>query len=411
MSATSGDNRLSQLRLASARRRLSAFLDQIDDLRAANFPHPDGKQALDEIHENVSIRMRSLDLPANVEPDVVDGVCTQIGLVVQRYTTVLGFILRSTNVRNAFELHYPLKRLVEQAIGPDAKLLLSSEWDFVPFTYPKLDLLPNYVLIGAPAVESSNVLLTPLAGHEIGHSAWRQHNLKAELETELAVAISAVLEGDAEGTTKLLEDFARMRMNRADLQHRCLNLGLMQLEEIFCDLFGLYVFGPAYLFAFEYFLAPGGGTRDPYYPSEVDRIGFLTEAAEELAFSPEPGLFERWKESSLVESVPGVMKVVDLAVARLVPALRKRGFDLLRDCGVSPPDKIVVERVKRALRRREPDAEGASLAEIVTAGWLYVREEVGLASPEQQDEYRMLCELMLKSIEVSEYRQRVAENA
>lgn len=38
-------------------------------------------------------------------------------LMVSRYTDILGFILRSTNVRNAFEMHFPLKRLVETAVS------------------------------------------------------------------------------------------------------------------------------------------------------------------------------------------------------------------------------------------------------------------------------------------------------
>src|SRR3546814_3416694 len=79
----------------------------------------------------------------------VNEACAQTSLMVSRYTDILGFILRSTNVRNAFEMHFPLKRLVETAVSPDARLIMSSEWKFVPFTYPMtLDWLPGFALVG-----------------------------------------------------------------------------------------------------------------------------------------------------------------------------------------------------------------------------------------------------------------------
>lgn len=49
---------------------------------------------------------------------------------------ILGMILRSTNVRNPFELYFPFKRLAKTLLDGNVKLLMSSEWDFVPFTYP-----------------------------------------------------------------------------------------------------------------------------------------------------------------------------------------------------------------------------------------------------------------------------------
>src|SRR3546814_4384036 len=68
---------------------------------------------------------------------------------------------------NAFEMHFPLKRLVETAVSPDARLIMSSEWKFVPFTYPMtLDWLPGFALVGGPAPESDNVLIVPLRSEE-----------------------------------------------------------------------------------------------------------------------------------------------------------------------------------------------------------------------------------------------------
>src|SRR3546814_14740255 len=72
---------------------------------------------------------------------------------------------------------------------------MSSEWKFVPFTYPMtLDWLPGFALVGGPAPESDNVLIVPLAGHEIGHSAWRSKQLKDQLMADLVAAIAQPLD-------------------------------------------------------------------------------------------------------------------------------------------------------------------------------------------------------------------------
>src|SRR3546814_10308475 len=90
---------------------------------------------------------------------------------------------------------FPIKRLVETAVSPDARLIMSSEWKFVPFTFPMtLDWLPGFALVGGPAPESDNVLIVPLAGHEIGHSAWRSKQLKDQLMADLVAAIAQTLD-------------------------------------------------------------------------------------------------------------------------------------------------------------------------------------------------------------------------
>ena len=105
--------------------------------------------------------------------NLVNNVCSISLKKLQTYLPLLGFILRSTNVRNAFEAYPPLLRLARRLLGADTQLILSSEWDFIPVIYHSIRALPKYVLIGFPAPESSNPLLIPLAGHELGHSVWK----------------------------------------------------------------------------------------------------------------------------------------------------------------------------------------------------------------------------------------------
>lgn len=399
-----------ELRLASARRRVRAFVDQIAELEASDFPHRDGLDALGVIRAELEYYLNDFlgDLPPTLSDPVVDEICAEISFTVSKYTEVLGFILRSTNVRNAFEVQFPLKRLVAQVISPEARLIMSSEWNFVPFTYPMtLDLLPGFVLVGAPAPESGNVLLFPLAGHEIGHSAWRQHELKAALQSTVTRAVASAIDADPEAKARILD---RAGETLPDLQNVVLGTALKQLEEIFCDLFGLYVFGASYAHAYEYFLAPGGGSRSPFYPSSSERVGYMLTAAKALDIELEPGLFGRWRQSTQRKGVdPDALAFADAAVAEVFPGMMQKTFDLLHERKVSQPRREAVERIIAAFGRRVPDDDGATFPEIVTAGWLYLRRHGGLSEEADRAEYDMLGELMLKSIEVAEFRERLAD--
>src|SRR4029079_7231830 len=74
------------------------------------------------------------------------------------YLPLLGFVLRSTNVRNAFEVFRPLLRLAGDIRDPGVpkgkrktELVLSSEWDYSPFVYREMPKLPGFVMIGIPS--------------------------------------------------------------------------------------------------------------------------------------------------------------------------------------------------------------------------------------------------------------------
>lgn len=262
------------LRLASARRRVLAFLNEIETLEGSEFPHEDGEFALRDIRQHFRGLLAGTYDIEEAPVKTVREACSNINLSIRRYTPVLGFILRSTNVRNAFEIHFALKNLVEKLIGKGAKLIISSEWDFVPFTYPmNLDILPSYVLVGGPAPESGSALLTPLAGHEIGHSAWARFNIDGRFKQDFLVAIG--------------EELALSSLSHASLEDHIgpdpllllRDVGLKQIEEIFCDAFGLFIFGSSYAYAYEYIMYPGGFDRVVSYPSEINRGKYLLQAA------------------------------------------------------------------------------------------------------------------------------------
>ena len=275
-----------------------------------------------------------------------------------------------------------------------------------------LDFLPGFALVGAPAPESGNVLLVPLAGHEIGHSAWRRHGIHLLIRDDLIDAVAKTLEAKPTERELALKELETKGSALSRLQNIVLQSGLKQLEEIFCDLFGLYVFGHSFIYAYEYFLAPGGEPRGAFYPSSRDRVRYLLDGAAILGLDIAPELFESWIESApLVATDQAILAIADAAVAEIYPKLRDLTFALLPSLGVPMPQTTNVDRVLSALRQHVPDGEGASLPEIVTAGWLHLRERGGMSLDDEASEYQMLNELMLKSVEVSEFKLRVDDHA
>jgi hypothetical protein len=100
-----------------------------------------------------------------------------------RLKRFLGLLLRSSNLRNAFEIYFPIKILSTELLEHNTCVVLSSEWEFSPFIYPvALDELPEFVFIGIPASECHNPLILPLAGHELGHVVWRRKGAEAEFD-------------------------------------------------------------------------------------------------------------------------------------------------------------------------------------------------------------------------------------
>ena len=136
-----------------------------------------------------------------------------------------------------------------------------SEWEYSPFVYLPTHDLPECVLIGVPAFESANPLVVSLAGHELGHNVWNDHDLGSKFGSVLRNEVLAAIKGP------FWAEFSNycQRANNANLttdmfvQQAWLPTfayAKRQLEEVFCDMMGLRLFAEAYLHAFAYLLSP-----------------------------------------------------------------------------------------------------------------------------------------------------------
>jgi hypothetical protein len=138
-------------------RRIEAALEEVEQLKQSEFPYKHSSEALMGVEQVLTQRRDGLRaLSPSATPMVAHTLCRESLAKLILYLPILGFILRSTNIRNAFEVYSPLLRLVRMILGPSAKLLLSSEWDYSPFVYFHIYDLPEFVMIGITVRQLNN---------------------------------------------------------------------------------------------------------------------------------------------------------------------------------------------------------------------------------------------------------------
>ena len=403
-----------------ARKRVVAVLDEIDRLMQSEFPGQHPKDAMSILQDKFRKREAVLGkIGPNVPHDVSQQECSAALEQLFVYIPILGFILRSTNVRNGFESHGPLLRLVESLIGSGTKLIVSSEWEFSPFVYGSITDLPGFVLIGLPATESSNPLVIPLAGHELGHTVWTMYKLAADFNSRIRASI--LEEITANRWSKYREIFPQYE--RTDLDGNwfgeltwqpAFQSALRQAEEMFCDFLGVRLFAESYLHAFAYLIAPGtSGQRSLGYPDIRSRVSYIVDAAKDLQVE----VPDDFIASFLPDSKP-----VDPTTAFLVSVadtvVRKYAQELLGKAREAADSKMAAlrnpENVSNIAARFKdwvvPTAEPQSLVDVLCAGWecrLDGELWTHVRQIESADWRQVLRDLMFKSMEVSEIHERL----
>jgi hypothetical protein len=346
--------------------------------------------------------------------------CITINERIYQHLPILGFLLRSTNVRNAFEAYYSLVEIARALIGSKAKVVVSSEWDFSPLTYPMtVSVLPNYVLLGLPSTESMNSLILPLAGHEFGHSVWLNDNL--ENRNDPAVNDSAIqylwknwdrFIAVAPQHTKRRPSKRQFQTNPnlIDLRSDIVTLALSQMEETFCDALGVHLFGDSYAFAFHYLLAPSlGGVRALQYPALATRAQNVSNALnlESLGFQDYSSEFEE-KQPDLSERdrfIVGAADEITMAMSSQMYLSAQKIVCKRAQRFVS--DETAVNDILMMFNHEVPAQNPRSLSDILNAAWRYVNANANSHSEKKRPLFEWVSELVLKSIEVLEYRTRV----
>lgn len=197
--------------IRAASEKLDAALSLTERLAVGTFPYPHAESVLGEITELLRAAKGRLD--PNAHPSVLHNECNLITNMLDEFLPLLGFLYRSRSSANAFELYGPLLRLVRRLVDGRSRLILASEWQFSPFTYLGVPGLTDVVWVGLPASESSNALLTPLAGHEFGHHLWSKQRTIRRRGTVFSIElrrIGKVTAGDSPKHRRRLKTYSAM---------------------------------------------------------------------------------------------------------------------------------------------------------------------------------------------------------
>ncbi len=405
--------------LAYSRHRLHSFLIETARVTDSDFPYSHSIDALARIRATFQTHYKYLlALDERDDQTRIRESCVAALQAMWIYLPLVGFILRSTNIRNSFEVYGPFLRLARAVLGSDSRLVLSSEWDYSPFTYRPLALLPGFVFIGLPAPESGNPLLTPLAGHELGHALWARNHLQVEFETAVDGEVKRIVLQQRERYLPLLAGATNQQLENGlfvpEPLRMCRDWTVRQAEESFCDFVGVYLFGEAYLHAFAYLLSPTfSGQRSVLYPNLRRRAANLVRAARQYAVIIPSGyadLFDDQVEPA--EDEPQRQLMLWLADACLEPIIGRaanKACDLLAAAGAPQRDVTEVERIRASFRLAVPAQNIRDLSSTLNAGWAaYHDTDLWKDIPQITDRTLVLKELMLKTIEVFETEQILA---
>ena len=359
--------------------------------------------------------------------DTVLEHCRRVNINLVRFKAFLGLLLRSSNIRNAFELYFPIKILSLELLEQRTAVVLSSEWNFSPFTYPvALPELPEFIFIGIPASESQNPLILPLAGHELGHVVWRRKGAKTEFDPIIRAEIIRLYK-EKDKWTRFIKIFAQSPTSPDKLETDLFSRGIWgqsyklaqrQLEEVFCDYVGLYIFGQSFLHSFRYLIAPSlGYHRTANYPRLRERAEYMIRYGTDLKLPEITGYANSFSEQdyNLSPSEAFILEVADEATKNFhtqLPAIvdkyRGRAEPFSTGIGDEPG-------VKQSLLNLVPAASAKSMTAVVNAAWEIrleidswdILSDIDDEDKRKKEKLRILKDLVLKSFEVYEFRKRV----
>jgi hypothetical protein len=407
----------------NTREKLLAFLSQTSRLLLSDFPHPSSESALERIKQFFHEQLDRLDRAArSTERKVLIQTCITINERIYQHLPILGFLLRSTNIRNYFEAYHAFVEMAKALIGPNAQVIMSSEWDFSPLTYPMtVGVLPEHVLIGMPSSESSNALILPLAGHELGHSIWRTEKLENKWAAEVRQSTRDQLKSrwtafqsafPEHSNLRPTDDVLSTNLFLVRVQSDVVDLSLSQIEEIFCDAIGIQLFGASFAYSFHYLLAPSiGGPRALEYPPLASRAEFLANFGnldlKALGFSDYSSEFQDQQPN--LAPRPGFVSTVADSITRTMAEqmYMEARRTVLSKANQFIPDDDASVTILRMFQHGIPSRMPRSLADILNAGWAYVKNAAPTFNDSERGLIESVSELMLKSIEVLEYRSRV----
>ncbi|MBF0324747.1 MAG: hypothetical protein HQL42_06700 [Alphaproteobacteria bacterium] len=426
-------------------RRIEALKSEIDDLAAEVLPQEATRTALTKMGKELcdfldAIAPRFKHITTETLFRTKRKNLFDISVKLAAFIPQLGFLRRSAHERNAYEFYDPLRRIARKLFDDRVDVVLSSEWEASPLArHTGIEIgETKFVFIGLPVTEASNPLIIPLAGHELGHSLWshirwleeelqshkkelhsltgekraqvEQHIEQAEapgmrLYHRIIEAVEPHLNGDrfCPHTTekKICADIPV----KNDFYDQIIN----QVEEVFCDIVGIRMFGASYLYAFHYLLCPGVGTKyNNNYPETGHRYDVMFKVLRKFKgalgeMPPDGPLWWHPVPTNLhADSLALSQTIIDSALPTLIDVVETL---FSGKCIEMPrPDDVKPLKSRLALGAPIDAKSGETLQRLILAGWLAHQDHKVFPNDHGLNDRRhaVIGELILKSIELLE---------
>jgi len=405
--------------------KIQAAIAAIDQVSSRNHPFKESELALERLRvflDGFAARVNT----KHVSQAVTFSYCKLTLNALEESIPLIGFIERSTEVSGPVEFFGPFSRLVRKILGNDAKLILSSTWRYTPHTiiYPTvIKGLEDFVYVGFCVSESDNAFLTPLAAHELGHNVWHRKQIGAKLKNDISSTLVQLIGVKYKKQFDLVFQSLTGQTNDLISQANWYPAGLwaeQQLQEAFCDFLGLYTFGPSYIYAFAYFLAPGSGMRDKLYPPLHTRYANLVLKAKELSWNveelPTENIFEKLQRSPETDDHQKtlLLAMADETRELLTDIVAKHAFESVSNTNTLFDPSLTAPLIGQ-LEAGLPCSESKSLASISDAGWQIIKRTFSEDNVPDwgfsgNDHLRVLNELILKSFEIHEIETALKDN-
>lgn len=414
MSTTSEDSEYALQKLSSAVKLTELLLN-------SDWPYDDSRKALDEIHKVFKRQLEEMSGLSGASKEIQVSWCRNTRSRLKELIGFVGVIMRSAEVRNSFESYYPIRTLCDNLLGREFGIILGSEWSYSPFVYPiPNETLKKYIFFGLPSTESQNALLVPVAGHELGHALWRMGN-HSEAVVEKITSIKQTLVDiikrrprEDPSQAVLFPEYGPATPGPTEIQQYTSNrpifeLASRQVEEVFCDVVGCWIFGDSFVHAYCYLMSPDDGYRQSsYYPTNRARAEFISVAMQEF-YQKKTDILDRFPVISGDGRQESNKDVIS------ADTITKDMFKYVLDAVKFIMEKVKIERPKldaedaaySSLLRIGPSMSGTP-QEVINAGWRLRRNINSWSVPGVPAEKKVaiLNDLIFKSFEVSEFIKR-----
>jgi hypothetical protein len=272
------ERRVAELKIHTAKQRTSALITELNRLVLKSYSSPAAQDFLDFVQLSAS---RLLELLEQEETHVKEGILKpdELELRSHRVTQFLPALLRTLRFVSGSEIDVspgplvqPLRRYV-RSILPGADIIVSSKAEL---NYSIQEIagqlrnlfagsvleqcctkLPQFLFaVNIPSTEFQNILVHAILSHELGHGLYDRRQIQDAIlpqirldEARVKIGLDHILQSAASAVPAIPELIARENAS-GEISERITSW----VEEIVCDVIGIHLFGPAFYFAYVYFL-------------------------------------------------------------------------------------------------------------------------------------------------------------